>query len=153
MTQRTAAFRSGQNRQQIPLGRIMLRIASRCARELQARFHTTGTFVRTALSRSTGRCRYYLLELLRYIHLNPIRARMVASPIEYPWSSHHAYQGHRTYGPAPLGPARTRLTGQPPLFSPLSYRISINATTRLRSEDLARGFYVRRQCGQAHCSS
>src|SRR4051795_7601619 len=37
----------------------------------------------------------YLLELLRYIHLNPVRARMVASPDDYQWSSHHDYVGQR----------------------------------------------------------
>jgi len=35
----------------------------------------------------------YLLELVRYIHLNPIRAAMTTSPEEYLWSSHHAYCG------------------------------------------------------------
>jgi putative transposase len=35
----------------------------------------------------------YLLELLRYIHLNPVRARMVSHPRDYAWSSHHAYAG------------------------------------------------------------
>lgn len=44
-----------------------------------------------SLRRKTGP----LLELLRYIHLNPIRAHMIASPVEYPWSSHHAYVGQR----------------------------------------------------------
>ena len=33
----------------------------------------------------------YLLELVRYIHLNPVRAGMVKLPDEYPWSSHYAY--------------------------------------------------------------
>lgn len=33
----------------------------------------------------------YLLELLRYIHLNPVRAGMVDHPDDYPWSSHHVY--------------------------------------------------------------
>ncbi|RKX45445.1 MAG: transposase, partial [Verrucomicrobia bacterium] len=35
----------------------------------------------------------YLKELVRYIHLNPVRANMVSSPASYPWSSHHAYAG------------------------------------------------------------
>ncbi len=35
----------------------------------------------------------YLLELLRYIHLNPVRAMMVEKPDNYPWSSHRAYGG------------------------------------------------------------
>ena len=35
----------------------------------------------------------YLLELLRYIHLNPVRAGIVKLPEGYPWSSHRAYLG------------------------------------------------------------
>lgn len=30
----------------------------------------------------------YLLEVIRYIHLNPVRAGLVKNPSEYPWSSH-----------------------------------------------------------------
>ncbi len=35
----------------------------------------------------------YLLELVRYIHLNPVRAGLVENPDEYPWSGHRAYLG------------------------------------------------------------
>lgn len=35
----------------------------------------------------------YLLELVRYVHLNPVRCGMVRDPREYPWSSHRAYLG------------------------------------------------------------
>jgi len=35
----------------------------------------------------------YLLELVRYIHLNPVRAGICASPEKYTWSGHHAYLG------------------------------------------------------------
>lgn len=35
----------------------------------------------------------YLLELARYIVLNPVRAGMVTSPDEWPWSSHHFIAG------------------------------------------------------------
>jgi putative transposase len=35
----------------------------------------------------------YLLELVRYIHLNPVRAGMSASPDDYPWSGHRGYLG------------------------------------------------------------
>jgi len=35
----------------------------------------------------------YLLELVRYVHLNPVRCGMVSDPVDYPWSSHHAYLG------------------------------------------------------------
>ncbi|MBJ6725598.1 REP-associated tyrosine transposase [Geomesophilobacter sediminis] len=33
----------------------------------------------------------YATELSRYIHLNPVRADMVALPEDYPWSSFHGY--------------------------------------------------------------
>ena len=33
----------------------------------------------------------YLLSLVRYIHLNPVRAKLVKGPQEYKWSSHHSY--------------------------------------------------------------
>jgi putative transposase len=33
----------------------------------------------------------YLLELVRYIHLNPVRAKMVGNPESYYWNSHRAY--------------------------------------------------------------
>ena len=35
----------------------------------------------------------YLLELVRYVHLNPVRAGLVASPRESSWSSHRTYVG------------------------------------------------------------
>jgi hypothetical protein len=38
----------------------------------------------------------YLLELVRYIHLNPVRARLVRDPAQYPWSAHRAYLGRST---------------------------------------------------------
>jgi len=35
----------------------------------------------------------YLLEIVRYVHLNPVRAGMVDAPEDYPWSGHRAYLG------------------------------------------------------------
>jgi putative transposase len=35
----------------------------------------------------------YLLELVRYIHCNPVRAGLVQSPDQYQWSSHRTYLG------------------------------------------------------------
>ena len=36
----------------------------------------------------------YALELSRYMHLNPVRAGMVAKPEHYQWSSYRSYIGH-----------------------------------------------------------
>ncbi|MBN4054312.1 hypothetical protein JYT87_01240 [Nitrospira defluvii] len=35
----------------------------------------------------------YLLELVRYIHLNPVRAGRIKEIEKYKWSSHRAYLG------------------------------------------------------------
>jgi REP element-mobilizing transposase RayT len=35
----------------------------------------------------------YLLELVRYIHLNSCRAGIVNDPKDYPWSGHRTYLG------------------------------------------------------------
>ena len=35
----------------------------------------------------------YILELVRYIHLNPVRAKLVRQPQNYAWSGHRAYLG------------------------------------------------------------
>jgi REP-associated tyrosine transposase len=35
----------------------------------------------------------YLAELVRYIHLNPVRAKMTRRPQDFPYSSHRAYLG------------------------------------------------------------
>ena len=37
----------------------------------------------------------YLLELVRYIHLNPVRVGLVSNPRDYLWSSHPVYLGKR----------------------------------------------------------
>ena len=40
----------------------------------------------------------YLLAVIRYIHLNPVDAKLIPEPAEYPWSSHRAYL-HRRHAP------------------------------------------------------
>ena len=38
---------------------------------------------------------HYALELSRYIHLNPVRARLMKDPLLYPWSSYQDYAAGR----------------------------------------------------------
>jgi putative transposase len=79
-----------------PLGRLMLRIAGRYARSIQKHLRTTGHLFEKRYHPILVDADEYLLELLRYIHLNPVRAHMVDHPTQYPWSSHHAYLGNPT---------------------------------------------------------
>ena len=39
----------------------------------------------------------YGLELVRYIHLNPVRARLVSDPAQYPYSGQRGYLSKRAY--------------------------------------------------------
>ena len=78
-----------------PLSRIMLLIAGRYARSVQARLETTGHLFEKRYHALLVDADEYLLTLLRYIHLNPVRAKLASSPDDYPWSSHHAYVGNR----------------------------------------------------------
>jgi REP element-mobilizing transposase RayT len=74
-----------------PLGRLMMRIASRYARSVQASLGTTGHLFERRYHDMLVDADNYLLTLIRYIHLNPVRAGLVADPAAYPWSSHRSY--------------------------------------------------------------
>lgn len=78
-----------------PLGRIVHRVASRHARRVQAGLKTTGHLFEARYHALLADEDAYLLELVRYIHLNPVRANVVADPAEYEWSSHLEYLGMR----------------------------------------------------------
>jgi REP element-mobilizing transposase RayT len=51
----------------------------------------------------------YLLELVRYIHLNPVRAAMVKRPGEWQWSGHGEYLGKEKRGLIDSGPVMGEL--------------------------------------------
>lgn len=74
-----------------PLGPAMRRIASRYARAVQRRQPTTGHLFERRYHAVLVDADSYLLELVRYIHLNPVRGGIVTDPANYVWS------GHRTY--------------------------------------------------------
>ncbi len=77
----------------VPLGRIVLRIASRYARIIQSRLATTGHLFERRYQCVLVDAEEYLLTLIRYIHLNPVRAGLVTNPANYRWSSHNHYLG------------------------------------------------------------
>jgi REP-associated tyrosine transposase len=46
----------------------------------------------------------YLLELVRYIHLNPVRVKVVKRPGDWPWSGRGEYLGNENRGLIDAGP-------------------------------------------------
>ncbi len=78
---------------EIPLGRVMLCIASRYARSVQSRLGTTGHLFERRYHAILVDVDDYLLTVLRYIHQNPVEAGIASSVSDYRWTSHHAYIG------------------------------------------------------------
>lgn len=77
----------------VPLGQLILRIASQYARAVQTRLDTTGHLFERRYHAVLVDADAYLMTLVRYIHLNPVRAGLVTDPAAYPWSSHRVYLG------------------------------------------------------------
>jgi len=78
----------------IPLSRIMQNLSFRYTRRLNAKQKRIGHLFQGRFKALLVDEESYLLELVRYTHLNPVRAGMVKQLSEYQWSSHAAYLGH-----------------------------------------------------------
>ena len=79
-----------------PLGQPMQRLAMRYSRHIHRDAGQVGHLFERRFSAILVDADSYLLSLVRYIHLNPVVAGMVAAPMAYPWSSHRDYLGQRT---------------------------------------------------------
>ena len=79
--------------EQIPLFRIMHVLQFRYTRYFNKRYGKVGHLFQGRYKAILCDKDVYLLELVRYIHLNPIRAKAVDDPEGYPWISHAAYCG------------------------------------------------------------
>jgi hypothetical protein len=76
-----------------PLSKIVQNVAFRYTRWTHRKQGRTGHLFQGRYQAILVDEDSYLLELVRYIHLNPVRAGMVANPREYRWSGHRAYVG------------------------------------------------------------
>ena len=83
----------------IPLSRIMQNIGFRYTQFINRKYQRTGHLFQGRYKALLIDADSYLLELIRYLHLNPVRAGMVRSPDEYPWSSHPNYSGDAPRSP------------------------------------------------------
>lgn len=78
-----------------PLSKIMQRLNSRFSLSFNRIHLRIGHVLQGRYQALLCDKESYLLELTRYLHLNPVRAKIVRRPDEYPWSSYHAYFGRR----------------------------------------------------------
>lgn len=76
-----------------PLSKIMQNLAFRYTRFINRREERIGHLFQGRFKALLVDADSYLLELVRYIHLNPVRAKLVADPADYAWSGHLSYLG------------------------------------------------------------
>jgi len=69
------------------LAQLMKRVAARQTRYVNRLEGRTGTLWDSRYKSSPVETEAYLLACARYIELNPVRAKLVARPEDYPWSS------------------------------------------------------------------
>lgn len=78
---------------EIPLSKIMQTIAFRYTRKINRRKKRIGHLFQGRYKAILVDENSYLLELVRYIHLNPVRAGIAQKPTDWRWSGHNAYLG------------------------------------------------------------
>jgi len=80
-------------RQQSAISRIMHQTLTKYSRYYNRRNRRVGHLFQKRYKSILCQSDQYLAELVRYIHLNPVRAGMVNDPASFRYSSHRAYLG------------------------------------------------------------
>ena len=76
---------------EIPLSKILQGVSQSYTMYFNRRYKTVGHLFQGRYKAILCDRDEYLLTLVKYIHLNPVRAKVVKTPNEYEWSSHHNY--------------------------------------------------------------
>lgn len=77
----------------IPLSKIMQNLSFRYTRWVNRKTQRMGHLFQGRYKAILVDGDSYLLELVRYVHLNPVRAGIVSNPVNFPWSGHRAFLG------------------------------------------------------------
>ena len=91
-------------RQAEPVGRIMQRVLTGYSQYYNRKYRKVGHVFQGRHKSILCQADRYLGELVRYIHLNPVRAKMVDRAEEYPHSSSRAYMGLEPAGIVDVDP-------------------------------------------------
>jgi putative transposase len=76
-----------------PVSRLLQGVQGAFAQYLNRRYRRVGHRFQDRFRAILCEKNNYLLELVRYLHLNPVRAGLTRTPEKWPWSSHRAYLG------------------------------------------------------------
>lgn len=124
------------------VGRTMQRVLTGYSQYYNKRYHKVGHLFQGRHKAILCQSDPYLAKLVRYIHLNPVRANMVATPDEYEFSSHRAYLGIDPYGVVDVDPVLRRF-GPHKRKAHERYAAFMRAATNERDDDIAT-FYAER---------
>jgi REP element-mobilizing transposase RayT len=86
------------------LGRIMHRLLTGYSQYYNRKYKKVGHVLQGRHKAILCQSELYMGELVRYIHLNPVRAKMVPRPEDHPYSSHRAYLGLEPPGMVDVDP-------------------------------------------------
>ncbi len=95
----------------VPLSSVMRRLLAGYAVTFNRTHRRVGHLFQNRFKSILVEAEPYLLELVRYIHLNPVRARLLPSVTalaHYPWSGHAVLLGHRPYPAQDTAPVLSR---------------------------------------------
>ena len=90
----------------VPLSKIMSLMNKRYANYYNTKYRITGHVFEKRFYDKMIDDKEGMLEVSRYIHLNPVAARMVKQPELYPWSSYYLYKYPHSVPPRYLNLAR-----------------------------------------------
>jgi putative transposase len=81
----------------ISLSKIIHNLTFRYSQFFNGRYQKVGHLFQGRFKAILIQEKTYFLRLLRYIHMNPVRAHLVQEPEDYPWSGHSAYLGQMEF--------------------------------------------------------
>ena len=91
-------------RQVDDIGRIMHRLLTGYSQYYNRRYRKIGHLLQGRHKAILCQTESYLAELVRYIHLNPVRAKLVRRPEQYEYSSHRNYLDRQALGIVDVDP-------------------------------------------------
>lgn len=121
-------------RQAETVGSIMQRVLGGYSRYYNRKYKHVGHVFQARHKAILCQTDRYLAELVRYIHLNPVRAGMVKLPEEYAYSSHRAYLGLEEAGVTDVDPV-LRLFGSSKAAAREAFQAYVAAGMGIRYPD------------------
>jgi REP element-mobilizing transposase RayT len=124
----------------VPLSKIMQNLSFRYTRWVNQQLGRVGHLFQGRYQAVLVDSDTYLPDLVRYIHLNPVRCELVKDPKDYPWSGHLAYLGEEELPWLTMDPVLDHFGAKRPITSRKRYEsFVLEAIKQGYREDFHRG--------------